>query len=223
MKKLNVMLGAVLVAAGLTSCKTDTEMAAENKIDRYESFYDSVNNLEDEEKMANWNAIKAEHKNRLSEADAAIETMKEEEQEDAQERINDTKQKYEEMEMTVSENVNNAAANTLYVSYFGEGNGIGNDMKFEWVNKDNILSVYERFVATFDANKDNYSRQDFDKIKAWYEALDTRKNTVEKEGLTSEDNGEIAKLKLGFAPKFKWERMTAKGDENEAAKEAANE
>jgi hypothetical protein len=32
-----------------------------------------------------------------------------------------------------------------------------------------------------------------------YEALDSRKNTVE-EGLSSSDNGKIASLKLTFAP-----------------------
>ena len=104
---------------------------------------------------------------------------------------------------------------------FGPGNVVGNDMTFAWVNKDNILSVYKQFYETYDANKDDYSRQDLDKIKAWYEALDARKNTVEKEGLSSDDNGEIARIKTKFAPSFRWERMTAKGDENEKAKDAA--
>ena len=112
-----------------------------------------------------------------------------------------------------------ASGNTLADSFFGAGNVVGNDMTFAWVNKDNILSVYQKFYETFDANKDNYTRQDLDKVKAWYEALDNRKNTVEKEGLSSDDNGKIASLKLKFAPKFRWERMTAKGEENADAKE----
>ena len=95
-------------------------------------------------------------------------------------------------------------------------------MTFAWVNKDNILKVYTNFYETFKANKDSYSRQDLDKIKAYYEALDSRKNTVEKEGLSSSDNNDIAKLKIKFAPMFKWERITAKGEENKEAKEKAN-
>ncbi len=221
MKKLNVILGAALVAAGLTSCKNDAEMAAEKNVDGYESYVDSVYSLDDEEKMANWEAIESQHQARLAEAEATLESTKD--KENAQERINDKKEKYNELKMSVSEKAEESKQRTLYVSYFGEANGVGNDMDFSWVNKDNILNVYQNFVATFEANKDSYSREDFDKIKNWYEALDARKNTVEKEGLSSEDNGKIASLKLKFAPKFKWERMTAKGDENEAAKEAAEE
>jgi len=51
-----------------------------------------------------------------------------------------------------------------------------------------------------------------------YEALDSRKNTVEKEGLTSEDNRKIAGLKLKFAPMYTLNRMGAKSEENKAAK-----
>lgn len=219
MKKLNLVLGAALLAAGFTSCKHDAEMKAEKNVDTYEAYVDSVYSLDDEEKMVNWDAIEAKYQTRLDEAEASIEELKD--KVDAQDRLDETKQKYEELKTSVSEKVNEVTEKALYVSYFGEANAVGNDMEFKWVNKDNILSVYQNFVNTFEANKDSYSRQDFDKIKAWYEALDARKNTVEKEGLSSEDNGKIASLKLKFAPKFQWERMTAKGDENEAAKEAA--
>jgi hypothetical protein len=63
---------------------------------------------------------------------------------------------------------------------FGEGK-IGDDMNFDWVNATNILGVYDQFVNTVKDNKDNYSREDWDEIKLMYEALDSRKNTVEKE------------------------------------------
>lgn len=225
MKRINLVLGAALVAASVTSCKTDAEMTAEKNVDRYESFVDSIDRLDNTERTANWAAIEAEYNQRLTDAEAAIAEMKD--SENAQERINEKKAKYDQAKMSAESNMdmNNDAdmdnSQTLSVAYFGEGNMVGNDMSFAWVNKDNILGVYERFVETFNANKDSYSRQDFDKIKAWYEALDARKNTVEKEGLSSEDNRKIAALKMEFAPKFKWERMTAKGDENEKAKEAA--
>jgi hypothetical protein len=95
----------------------------------------------------------------------------------------------------------------------------GADMDMSWVNKDNILKVYNDFNNEFEKNKDNYSREDFDEIKALYEALDTRKNTVENEGLSAADNRKIAELKFKFGPKFKWERMGAKANENSEAKE----
>ncbi len=105
-------------------------------------------------------------------------------------------------------------------SFWGEGK-VGDDMKFEWINKDNILKAYNDFYNAYEANKGSYSREDFDEVKAIYEALDARKNTVEKEGLSSHDNMKIAELKVKFAPKFKIDRMGAKGDENQEAKDEA--
>ena len=51
-----------------------------------------------------------------------------------------------------------------------------------------------------------------------YEALDSRKNTVEKEGLSAEDNRKIAGLKIKFAPMYTVNRMGAKSEETAAAK-----
>jgi hypothetical protein len=51
-----------------------------------------------------------------------------------------------------------------------------------------------------------------------YEALDSRKNTVEKEGLSSKDNLKIAGLKIKFAAMAKVNRVGAKGDEMAEAK-----
>lgn len=219
MKRVNLAVAVVLIAAGFTSCKSESEKMAEKNVDRYVVYVDSINNLDAAERAANWAAIEAEYQARMAEAEAAMAEM---ENEEMQNRINDSKTKFDNVKTQAEQDAAAKMDNTasLSSSFFGE-NMVGNDMTFAWVNKDNILSVYEKFVETFKANKDTYSRQDFDKIKAWYEALDARKNTVEKEGLSSEDNRKIASLKTEFAPSFKWERMTAKGDENEAAKEAA--
>lgn len=228
MKKVQIVLGAAVIAFGFTSCKSETEKTAEKNVDRYVTYVDSINNLDAAERSANWAAIEEGYQMRLAEAEAAIAELKDDA--DRQKKIEETRSKYDgvktaaEADAKAKADAEAAAApatggNTLADSYFGAGNVVGNDMKFMWVNKDNILSVYQKFVDTFKANKDSYSRQDFDKIKAWYEALDTRKNTVEKEGLSPEDNRKIAALKVEFAPAFKWERMTAKSNENAAAKE----
>ena len=223
MKKFNLALGAVLISAGFVSCKDEAKMTAEKDVDRYVVFVDSINNLDAEQRAANWEAIASEYEMRMNEAEAALATL--ENDEEAQNRINESKTKFEgvktQAESDMQAQQQAEAGSGLADALFGPGNVVGNDMTFAWVNKDNILSVYKQFYETYDANKDNYSRQDLDKIKAWYEALDARKNTVEKEGLSSEDNGEIARIKTKFAPSFKWDRMTAKGDENEKAKDAA--
>ncbi len=227
MKKSILILGTVLIAASVTSCKDEAKQTAEHNVDHYVVFVDSINGLDAAERAANWAAIDAAYQARVAEAEAALTALKDDEA--AKKRIEESKAKYDGVKMQAENDAKAKmeaeaapAGNPLADRFFGPGNVVGNDMTFAWVNKDNILSVYQKFYETFDADKDEYTRQDLDKVKAWYEALDNRKNTVEKEGLSSSDNNKIAGIKLKFAPKFRWERMTAKGDENQAAKDKAN-
>lgn len=100
---------------------------------------------------------------------------------------------------------------------FGEGK-IGTDMKFDYVTGDNILSVYKNFVNTVADNKKLYTREDWDEINVLYEALDTRKNVVEKD-LSSGDNLKIAGLKIRFASIMATHRGGTKVTENADAKQ----
>jgi len=227
MKRFNLALGAVLIAAGFTSCKDEKKEMAKTEVDHYVVFVDSINDLDAAERTANWAAIDAEYQRRVAEAEAALAAL--ENDAETQKRIDESKAKFDGVKVqaeteakAAAEAAAPAAGGGLADTLFGPGNVVGNDMTFAWVNKDNILSVYQKFYETFDAEKNQYSRQDLDKVKAWYEALDARKNTVEKEGLSSSDNNKISGIKLKFAPKFRWERLTAKGEENQDAKEKAN-
>ncbi|TAL42854.1 MAG: hypothetical protein EPN92_11085 [Chitinophagaceae bacterium] len=102
---------------------------------------------------------------------------------------------------------------------FGEGT-IGSDMSFSFATANNLLSIYRNFVNTVADNKNNYSREDWDEIKVLYEALDTRKNTVEKD-LPKGDNNKIALLKIKFSAIKATHRGGTKGAENKAAKQKA--
>jgi len=95
---------------------------------------------------------------------------------------------------------------------------VGSDMSFGFANANNLLSIYRNFVNTVADNKDSYTREDWDEIKVLYEALDTRKNTVEKE-LPDGDNTKIAGLKIKFSLIKATHRGGTKGEENKAAKE----
>ena len=224
MKKINLFAGAAIIALGFSSCKDENEKVAEKSFDSYEKYVDSVSNVTVDEAKTNWQTIEADYNAKTAEAEAALANMKD--QAAAQERLDKSKAKYAELKAKLeAEAAASAPAPTassgkqvLRDAYFGAGK-IGEDMNFSWVNKDNIVDVYQNFYDTFDKNKDSYSREDFDEIKAMYEALDAHKNTVEKEGLTGENNRKIAAIKLKFAPKFKWEGIGAKAEENEKAKE----
>lgn len=226
MKKINLFAGAAIIALGFSSCKDENEKVAEKSFDSYEKYVDSVSNVTVDEAKTNWQTIEADYNAKTAEAEAALANMKD--QAAAQERLDKSKAKYAELKAKLDAEAAKAAPapasgatggkQVLRDAYFGAGK-IGEDMNFSWVNKDNIVDVYQNFYDTFDKNKDSYSREDFDEIKAMYEALDAHKNTVEKEGLTGENNRKIAAIKLKFAPKFKWERIGAKAEENEKAKE----
>jgi hypothetical protein len=220
MKKRNLFLGLALVALVFTSCKDEKVTAAEKSVDTYVVYVDSIGNIEATEVKANWQSINDSYQIRVTEAEMALENLKE--REAAQARIDASKAKYEALKAQMEAELQaQAALNTkqaLRNAMFGEGR-VGDDMNFDWVNKDNILAVYQQFVDTAEANKDNYSREDWDEIKLMYEALDSRKNTVEKEGLTSADNKKIAGLKLKFAPMLTFNRMGAKTEEMKEAKQ----
>ena len=220
MKKRNLFLGVAIISLVFASCKDEKAIQAEKSVDTYVVYVDSIGNIDAAEARTNWQAIDDSYQIRVTEAELALENLKE--REAAQARIDASKAKYEALKAQMEADMQaEAAVNTKQVlrnALFGEGK-IGDDMNFDWVNKDNILAVYQQFVDATDANKDNYSREDWDEIKLLYEALDSRKNTVEKEGLSSDDNRKIANLKLKFAPMLKFNRVSAKTEEMKEAKE----
>lgn len=220
MKRINLILGAVAISVAAASCKNESEAKAEKTVDTYVVYVDSVGSLAAADAKANWEAIDAAYQQRTMEAEAALADMKD--REAAQKKLDESKAKYEELKAKIQAEANAGSDRkaTLRTSLFPAGT-VGDDMSFAWVNKDNILKVYNDFYNEFDKNKENYSREDLDEVKLLYEALDARKNTVEKEGLSGPDNRKIAELKIKFAPKFKWERVTTKGEENKEAKQAA--
>ena len=224
MKSTKMVLGIAVIALGFTSCKDEKAQQAEKTVDTYVMYVDSLGNVASEDAKANWQGIEATYQLRSGDAQAALANMKD--NAEAQERLDAATAKYESLkakyEAEMQENAQAAVAanpkQQLRNALFGEGK-IGDDMSFTWVNKDNILGVYQQFVSTVDTNKDAYSREDWDEIKLMYEALDSRKNTVEKEGLSGDDNRKIASLKLKFAPMYTVNRMGAKSGEMKKAKE----
>lgn len=159
------------------------------------------------------------------EASDAITNLDNESKTSSQEKINSSTTKYDELKVNVTAKADvkkatakPSASQLLRDQLFGAGK-IGEDISFAWVNKDNILKVYDTFFQSYKDNKGDFSREDYDEIKLMYEGLDNRKNTVEKEGLTTEDNNKIASIKFKFGPMFKANRIGAKSRETAEAKE----
>lgn len=218
MKNIKIAAAVTLLVLGLTSCKDEKQEKAQKTIDSYVAYVDSVKNVSAENLKADWKNVEAEYDRKSQEAQTALADLKDNSA--ATEKINASKIKYEEFKnemTTVFAPPAPSPKQQLRDALFGAGK-IGDDMNFSWVNAQNIHSVYQQFVHTVENNKDKYSREDWDEVKLMYEALDSRKNTVEKEGLTAEDNRKIAGLKIKFAPMYTVNRMGAKSEENKEAK-----
>ena len=220
MKILKLTLAIVAMGAIFASCKEDQKDKAQKQVEMYSTYVDSVSNVAAQDIAMNWEVIESDYQKNKNEANNAIVSIKE--NSEMQASIDASTKQYEGFKVEINAEIAQIEMANLKLAMQQSllGNDFkGGDMKFTWINKDNILSVYDNFVTTVEKNKDSYSREDWDEIKLLYEAIDTRKNTVENEGLTSSDNRKIAGLKLKFAPMYTFNRMGAKSDENSAAKQ----
>jgi len=226
MKKTHLMIAAAIVSIGFTACNNDNT-AAKQDAEVLNLYVDSVENLTPVYTTEYWTAIDNGYQERAMKAEATLATLTAEEKAKAEA----SKAKYAALKATYELKIKeNQAAATMTATtstpnfrtvlrdrLFGQGK-VGDDMQFAYVTGDNIRSVYQNFVDAVDGNKDNYTREDWDEINVLYEALDTRKNAVEKD-LATKDNLVIAKLKLKYARINALHRGGAKVKENAEAKQ----
>lgn len=221
MKALKMFTGILMIGILMMSCENNNKDAVSKSLDEADEYIDSVSNLQNEYTSASWSAIDREYQSMISNVKQPGRELTEEERKDFDEinmKYDNLKQKYQaEINKSAEKADMNNPKKQLRDALFGEGK-IGNDMQFSFVTADNILSVYERFVNTVAANQNNYSREDWDEIKVLYEALDSRKNEVEK-NLDGKDNRKIAGLKVKFSAIKSVKRPLAKVKENEDAKQ----
>lgn len=217
MKKFKILLIILATGAALISCKNEKQTNAEKEVVAYEMFVDSLNNVAVIDLKTNWDSIENDHQRRKLVAENSL--LELENREELKGKIIVSSDKYELYKASyLAQQPKKSTKSVVRTALFGSED-IGDDMAFSWVNKNNILRVYENFTTTVEKNKDVYSREDWDEIKLYYEALDTRKNTVENEGLSSSDNMKIASIKFKFAPMLKINRISSKSEENSEAKE----
>jgi DNA-directed RNA polymerase subunit F len=234
MRNLKFYITVATLAAVMTSCKDEKKELADKAVNDYVTYVDSISLVTPAEATEKWDEIETSANAKKMEAENSIADVKDKtayevkiatssgKYQEYKENLEAEKKGTDAIAATNADDANKEGVVNKKTSFrkslFG-GTDIGDDMNFNWVNKDNIYKVYDNFVTTVSNNKDSYSREDWDEIKLLYEALDAHKNTVEKQGLTPEDNRKIAGLKLKFAPMLKVNRMGAKADENAAAKE----
>lgn len=224
MKQIKLVVVAVLVTTGFIACKNSPTIAQQDATN-VNNYVDSIEALTPVYTAAYWSELDNGYQVRVTKADNTMVTLEASDKA----KLDESKVQYAALKTTYEIKIKEEEATAIITvpdyrqalrnNLFGEGM-IGSDMSFSFATADNLLSIYRKFVNTVDENKNNYSREDWDEIKVLYEALDTRKNTVEKE-LPDGDNTKIAGLKIKFSAIKATHRGGTKGDENKAAKEKA--
>lgn len=225
MRKTNLMITAAIVMTGFTACNNSGNEMAKQDAASLTQYVDSVESLPPVYTVENWTTIDNGYQERALKAEKTIATLEAEDKAKA----DASKAKYATLKANYEAKLKEKEAETklalvspdyrqvLRNRLFGEGK-IGADMKFGFVTAENIHDVYKNFVNAIEDNRNEYTREDWDEIKVLYEALDTRKNAIEKD-LTTADNLKIARLKVRFAAVKATHRAATKGPENEKAKQ----
>ena len=224
MTKTKLFIAAAIVSLGFTACN-NANKEAQQDAETLNMYVDSVNDLTPVYTTENWTVIDNGYQERALRAEKNLAALTAEEKAKAEA----SKAKYAALktkyEVTIKENEATVKLQATTPNFrkvlrdrlFGEGK-IGDDMQFAYVTGANILSVYKNFVDAVADNKNNYTREDWDEINVLYEALDTRKNAVEKD-LKTADNLKIAGLKIRFASIASTHRGGTKVKENTESKQ----
>lgn len=200
---------------GISACSNSTKSDETKEL---QTYVDSVQNVTLEYNTAYWQTIEDGYQLRVVKAEAAAKEEAQKKQlAESKEAYQALKVKYEEAIKVNKEKLYSSRKKVLRDALFGEGK-IGTDLNFTWINAKNIKVAYENFLLAVEANEKVYSREDWDEVKVLYEALDTRKNEVEKD-LSTKDNLKIAKVKIIFATIISVQRPLSKVSENSDAKQ----
>lgn len=203
MKTLKTIVVLAIVAVTIVSCKKADKKTLNSSVDNYTAYIDSVSNVSAADASLHWKEIENSIKNQKSKIKKELQrtTSKrkyEQEIEKASKKYNILKENiFIEKEKDSVKYAQKALRNSLFKT-----TNMGDELNFNWVNKNNILGVYDQFITTVAEQKSSFSREEWDDIKSLYEMLDKRKNIVEKEGLTTSDNIKITALKGQFATMY---------------------
>ncbi|MES2864187.1 MAG: hypothetical protein V4666_08725 [Bacteroidota bacterium] len=211
-KHIKLIFAFAFVVLSFVSCKNEEQENAKVAVDDYTKYVDSISKMAASEALTNWESIQIDLEKAKARAEVSLENVSNKKA--LRSSIDKGSFRYGKYKNSILAEKYKREAKKKQIQKALFGKTIPKDMKFEWVNKDNILKVYQNFVATVKKNKDTYTIEDWDEVKLLYEALDARKNIVEENGLSSSDYNKISLLKLKFGPMYRLNRLGAKSDED---------
>lgn len=212
MKTSQYLIVAGFAMSSLVACQ-DSSVRDEQIAADVDNYIDSVSTNISNYSKETWDEISSSYQSKKAELKAEGRELSAK----AKAELDEAEQKFVSLKSKFDSNIEAAnAKKAMRDELFGSGK-LGSDLSFSWVTAANAKEVYVNFVSAVDKNKDRYTREDWDEIKMLYEALDNRKNAIEKD-LPGPDNREIAKQKLKFVAIKAVNRLTAKVEENTDSK-----
>ena len=219
MKKINLLnwkpLALALILGGATLVSCDDRNEYEQPLNDYEAYVDRTANDTEEWTEERWNETEAEYREKR----AAVEQHAEAMDDDARTRYQEADRRYEEVKRRYDEQqAAKATTGNVQNLYATVGASGQSDLQLSNVTAENLLQHYQQFVDQFEANKENYSVEDWKEVELIWDALNRRKNEVEP-NLASEDNIKIAELKVKYGWIKTGNKMEAKAEEKDETKE----
>lgn len=199
MKKLQLSIIILLISVTLFSCEDANVKDAKNYVDNYADFVDSISIVSTKKLRDNWYKIESTYLEKKLQAQSSVETIGE--FPELNEKLDKANSKFEEL--NIKHQIEAQKSEDLMIkldfrkSLF-EGKEVEEDLNFQWVDKNNIADTYETFVNSVYKNITSFSSDEWKEINRIYNALETKKNILEFEGITTEDNLKIKGLKLKF-------------------------
>ena len=211
-KSIKLILALAFVTLSFESCKNEERENAEVAVEDYTKYVDSISKIATSEALANWESIQADLEKAKAKAEVSVKNISNKKA--LLSSIDKGSIKYGKYKNSIIAEKQKKESKKKQIQIDLLGKSVPKDMKFECVNKNNILKVYQHFVSTVKKNKETYTIEDWDEVKLLYEALDSRKNIVEENGLTNFDNNKISLLKLKFGPMYRLNRLGANSDKD---------
>ncbi|MGI8893673.1 MAG: hypothetical protein ACR2GN_09475 [Bacteroidia bacterium] len=214
MKKINLLnvksLAFVVLLSGVSLVSCDDRREYDQPLNDYEAYVDKTSNDTGEWTEQRWNETEAEYRERRAAVELHVDKMDEPSRtryQEADRKYEDLKRQYDEQRAQSQQQ--SGSVTNLYATVGSAGS---NDLQLNSVTAENLLASYRGFVDQVEANKDNYSVEDWKEIEIIWDALNRRKNEVEP-NLASEDNMKIAELKIKYGWVKTGNKMEAKAEE----------
>ena len=204
---LGVLTAVAVIAFSAASCG-DNGHKKDDDVESFKVFVTDLKAKSEEEAKENWEAIEKEYNEKVTVIDQKTDKLEDE----IKKEYEQLKKDYEELKTKYSvqmkeDDVDGNLQNLYEVVLTNKG-----DMDLSAVTASNIVAVYAGFVDIVDAQKDIYTREDWDEVDILWDALNERKNELE-DNLSNEQRMKISEDKVKYGTFKTLNKLPAKLEE----------